>query len=56
MNLGVNYGAELPDPDGLLGGEGKLLRHLRLASAEPLARPALRQLLEAASKHRMPRP
>ena len=54
VNLGFNYGAELPDPDGLLEGPGKLLRHTKITTPEDLARPALRALLEAASTHRMP--
>ncbi len=29
VNLGFNYGAELPDPEGLLAGPGKLMRHAR---------------------------
>lgn len=53
-NLGFNYGSELPDPEGLLQGEGKLLRHVRLQRVEDLSSLALRRLLEAASKHRMP--
>ena len=31
VNLGFNLGSLLPDPDGLLRGEGKLIRHVRLA-------------------------
>lgn len=54
VNLGFNYGAELPDPDQLLKGPGKLLRHTKIAAPEDLTRPALRSLLEAASTHRMP--
>ncbi len=54
VNLGFNYGAELPDPARLLAGPGKLMRHTKIAAPEDLARPALRSLLEAASAHRMP--
>ena len=54
VNLGFNYGAELPDPEGLLEGPGKLLRHTKIAAPEDLACPALRALLETASTHRMP--
>lgn len=54
LNLGFNYGAELPDPEGLLQGPGKLLRHAPIRSEADLARPALRALLVAASAHRMP--
>ena len=55
VNLGFNYGAELDDPEGLLGGTGKLLRHTRLTSPVDVKRPALRALLVQASTHRMPR-
>jgi hypothetical protein len=54
VNLGFNYGSELPDPEGLLQGPGKLLRHVKIISPEDLSNPALRQLLEVASRHRMP--
>ena len=54
VNLGVDYGAELPDPEGLLRGPGKLMRHTRVNAPEDLANPALRRLLEVARTHRMP--
>jgi hypothetical protein len=54
VDLGFNYGAELPDPDGLLEGTGALMRHVTISTPEDLERPALRALLEAASTHRMP--
>jgi hypothetical protein len=54
INLGFMYGAELPDPEKLLEGSGKLLRHVRITALEQLSNPALRQLLITASKHRMP--
>ena len=54
VNLGFNYGAELPDPEGLLEGSGKLLRHTKITALADIERPALRRLLEVASKHRMP--
>jgi hypothetical protein len=54
VNLGFYYGAELPDPDGLLEGKGKLLRHVKIREAAAIRDPALRKLLKAASVHRMP--
>ena len=54
VNLGFNYGAELPDPTCLLVGPGKLLRHVKITTPADLDNPALRQLLEAASTHRVP--
>ena len=54
VNLGFNYGAELPDPEGLLQGPGKLMRHTQVNAPEDLSNPALRRLLEVATAHRMP--
>lgn len=54
VNLGFNYGAELSDPQGLLQGPGKLMRHTQVNAPEDLSNPALRRLLEVASTHRMP--
>ena len=54
VNLGFNYGSELPDPAKLLQGTGALFRHVKIRKPEDLSNPALRQLLEAATRHRMP--
>ena len=54
VNLGFYYGAELPDPEGLLQGTGKLLRHVKIREATIIGSPALRRLLEVARTHRMP--
>ena len=54
INIGFMYGAELPDPENLLGGTGKLLRHVRITELEQWSAPALHDLLQVASKHRMP--
>ena len=54
INLGFNYGSELPDPENLLQGTGKLFRHLRIKEPADLEPPSVRALLEAASNHRMP--
>ena len=51
INLGFYYGAELPDPEGLLEGIGELLRHVKISALEQLEDPALRRLLEAAAGH-----
>jgi hypothetical protein len=48
VNLGFNFGAVLADPDGLLLGEGKLIRHLRIAQAADLEAPGVRVLVRAA--------
>ena len=54
VNLGFYYGAELPDPEELLQGTGKLLRHVKIREAKAIRSPALRRLLKLASTHRMP--
>jgi hypothetical protein len=55
VNLGFYYGAELPDPDGLLEGTGKRLRHVKIREAAAIRSPALLKLLKIASVHRMPK-
>jgi hypothetical protein len=45
VNLGFYYGSALPDPDGLLDGTGKLMRHVKVHSLEEAARTPLRQLI-----------
>jgi hypothetical protein len=54
VSLGFNYGAELPDPGELLEGTGRLFRHVKLASAVDVRRAALRKLVTAATRHRVP--
>lgn len=51
INLGFYYGAELPDPEGLMEGTGELMRHVKVTNEEQLDDPALQQLVEAASTH-----
>jgi hypothetical protein len=51
VNLGFYYGAELPDPENLLEGSGKLLRHIKIAKIEQLENPAIHRLVAAAAKH-----
>ena len=48
VNLGFNFGSLLPDPDGLLRGEGKIIRHIRIAQATDLDAPGVRELVRAA--------
>src|SRR5262245_12632004 len=42
VSLGFMHGASLHDPENLLEGTGKNLRHIKLKSPEDVARPALR--------------
>jgi hypothetical protein len=48
VNLGFNWGADLPDPDGLLVGSGHRIRHLRMQSLADVERPFVRRFLEGA--------
>ena len=48
VNLGLANGVDLPDPDGLLEGDGKATRHVRLTSPEAASAPAIRELVRGA--------
>ena len=48
INLGFYHGASLADPDGLLEGTGKGLRHVKVSSAIAAGDPALVKLVRAA--------
>ncbi len=48
VNLFFAWGAFLPDPDGLLQGQGKRVRHVRLQKPEDFDQPGLRALLNRA--------
>jgi hypothetical protein len=50
VSLFLMRGAELPDPDGILEGGGKAMRHVKLRSTEDLAvrAAAIRSLLDEA--------
>jgi hypothetical protein len=48
VNLGFNFGSMLPDPDGLLHGTGKWIRHVRIEHATDLNATGVRELLRAA--------
>jgi hypothetical protein len=48
VNLGFNFGSLLPDPDGLLRGEGKFIRHVRITQTKDLDTPGVRELVRAA--------
>ena len=52
VNLGFYYGADLPDPKGLLEGTGKKLRHIKIREVEEVAQPALDQLLQSSLEER----
>jgi hypothetical protein len=48
VNVGFFHGAALPDPDHLLQGAGKFMRHVKLRPGTPANAAALRRLVEAA--------
>ena len=52
VNLGFYRGASLPDPDHLLGGTGKAMRHIRIDNPDEVARPQVAELLKAARAER----
>ena len=47
-NVGFFHGAELPDPEGLLQGTGKRMRHVKLAFGRAVNDAALDALVAAA--------
>ncbi len=44
----IQDGPSLPDPDRLLQGSGNVVRHIKLASAADLDKPAIRALVKTA--------
>jgi len=55
VKLGLNGGAHLSDPNGLLEGTGKVHKYIRLETVAALRRPGLRQLLREAEAARQQR-
>jgi hypothetical protein len=47
-NIGFFYGAELPDPAGLLQGSGKRMRHVKLRPGASINSAALSRLIDEA--------
>ena len=48
VNVGFFHGAELPDPDGLLEGTGKFMRHVKLRPEGDVNTTALLRLIKTA--------
>jgi len=48
VNLGFNRGALMPDPNHVLKGTGKMIRHVTIDSLDDLERPYLRRYLRTA--------
>jgi len=49
VNLGFHRGSELEDPEGLLQGTGRWIRHIRIAEAGDLEKPEVRRFIKAAA-------
>ena len=49
VNLGFNRGSELEDPDGVLQGSGRRVRHIRISGLADLKQPILRAFVKAAA-------
>jgi hypothetical protein len=45
LKLGFNWGTELPDPDKLLQGNGKISRYVEIKSEEQIKSKAIKNLL-----------
>ncbi|MBL0024290.1 MAG: DUF1801 domain-containing protein [Saprospiraceae bacterium] len=54
VNLGFNYGADLPDPHHLLEGTGKLFRHVKIKSVEQLKDKNLTDLIVHSTTYKVP--
>ena len=54
VNVQLADGALLDDPNGIIEGTGKRIRHVKCRSLDDVARPALRALLEAQAERRRP--
>ncbi|MCS6935093.1 MAG: DUF1801 domain-containing protein [Chitinophagales bacterium] len=52
VNLGFFHGAKLHDPDNLLQGTGKMLRHIKFRREPDVYQQAVKSLLEAAFMER----
>ena len=50
VTFGFLFATALPDPEGLLEGTGKNMRHVKLRSAEDLEKKGLQELIVAASQ------
>jgi hypothetical protein len=48
VSLCLLWGAYLRDPDGILSGNGRQVRHIRLENAATLEKPVVRALIAAA--------
>jgi len=47
VNVQLPDGVDLPDPDGLIEGTGKRIRHVKVRSVEAASSPAVRAIVDA---------
>jgi hypothetical protein len=48
VNVGFFRGAEIADPEGLLEGTGRFMRHVKLRPGSPVDASALKRLIDTA--------
>jgi hypothetical protein len=51
VNLGFNHGVDLDDPDGVLQGSGRQVRHMRISELADVRKPVVRAFVRAAIAH-----
>jgi hypothetical protein len=54
VNLGFPRGTSLPDPNRVLEGDGKTMRHIKFASLRDVERPYVRRYIQAAMEQAAP--
>src|ERR1700682_2881436 len=54
VNLGFPRGAAMPDPNRVLEGDGKTMRHIKFKSRRDLDRPFVRRYIQAAMEDAAP--
>ena len=56
VNLGFNRGALLPDPNRVLAGTGKMIRHITFRNEDDLHRPVVRRYLQTSIERAKQKP
>ena len=54
VNLGFPRGTSLPDPNRVLEGDGKTMRHIKFRSQRDVGRPFVRRYIQAAMEQAAP--
>jgi len=54
VNLGFPRGTSLPDPNRVLEGDGKTMRHIKLRTLRDVERPFVRRYIQAATEQAAP--